>query len=82
MGVDMGEEEEEEEEARVIEFLKKESIEGPRFNRLERNFDLRVEEETGWKETLGIVVREARPSIVVQNLSSFESPAFVKQSIL
>lgn len=46
MAVNMGEEEEEE-EVRVIEFLKEESIEGPRFNRLERNFDLRVEEEMG-----------------------------------
>lgn len=63
MAVEMGEEEE---EANEIEFLKEESIEGPRFNLLGRNLYLREEEEMGGKETLGTVLREARPSIVVQ----------------
>lgn len=56
----------EEEEATEIEFLDKASIEGRRFSLLERNLDLRIEEEMGGKETLGIVPREARPSIAVQ----------------
>lgn len=82
MAVEMGEEEEE--EAREIEFLKEVSIEGLKFNLLERNLDLRVEEEMGGKETFGIVLREARPSIVEQNFSSFENenPASVKQIVL